>query len=143
MNPFNNADPLARGDINDVCNSNPLFEAERMARIELCKVAATSFDDLCDVLNESDTEATRLTPITTARTAFCTENAEHTAGDCGIYKDGICDGAETTDNPYAPICDSDNLANQKTFCGLSGEFNKRDCSTTIVNVCHVQNWQPV
>ena len=70
-----------------------------------------------------------------ARKAFCTENPENVAGDCNDYKVDICDGAETTDNPYAPICDGDNLAAKKKFCGLGGNSGARMCSDTIMTTC--------
>ncbi len=144
LNPFNNADPLARNQDNDVCNTNPLFEAERVARIELCEVAATSFNELCDILNEDNTDTSGFDPITTARTAFCTENDELVSGDCDIYKAGICDGDEISDNPYASICDEDNVANQRTFCGLSGgdPQERRMCSGTIMTACDVTDGNP-
>ena len=43
------------------CFTNPIFEKQRLARIELCEEAADSFNDLCDIWDEATgTDKTRL-----------------------------------------------------------------------------------
>ncbi len=119
LNPFNNADPLTSGDINDVCNTNPLFADERQARIALCEESTTSFNDLCKNLDAGNTDTSGFGGIATARNTYCRNSLDAAegegSGNCVTIKETFCDGEDAGDKPHAAVC-GDNVQAKMTFC---------------------------
>ena len=128
------------------CFDNGIFEKQRVARISLCTVAATSFNELCKKLDVAGTNETRLGDIAIARTNFCKDIAEYQNQDCEIEgrRADICAGDETTDKPHATVCGPNNGTNQKAFCRLdnNGNSDADGCEGTVAIICHVGNGNP-
>ena len=128
------------------CFDNGIFEKQRVARISLCTVAATSFNELCKNLDVAGTNETRLGDIDIARTNFCKDIAEYGNTDCETEgrRADICDGDETTDKPHATVCGTNNGTNQKAFCRLdnNGNSDADGCEGTVAIICDVGNGNP-
>ncbi len=137
-NPFN--------DTNG-CYGNTIFEKQRMARIELCEVAATSFNDLCKKLDVEGTDETRLGGIATARVMYCRASEDAAEGEengvCKTIYTAFCDGDDAGDKPHAAVCGGTaNEVNQKKFCRIPDNSTADGCDVTILAICHVNNGNP-
>ena len=86
-----------------------------------------------------------------AQRTYCSLTAPETDGNCDTVQTGetssiktlLCDGAQTTDNPYATVCGTSNVTAQRTFCGLNTHTeDPTACVGTRMVACDAETGNP-